>query len=190
MTWAALGALALAWLVPWEGMVGPFPSHMLRHMLLVAVAAPLMVLAWPRFGRAMAISPLIATVLEFALVWGWHMPAAHGAAYRMPLLFIAEQGCFLLAGCLVWGGCLDRRGTGAALAGAGGLLLTSMHMTLLGALLTLAPRDLYAEWCGTVPSVSGQQLGGMIMLAIGTPIYLVGGLWRMSHVLNEREVVR
>lgn len=64
MSWAArigagLGAallLGLVWLAPlgdWMGtadsqMAGGFPAHMLRHMTLVALAAPLLVLA----GRA------------------------------------------------------------------------------------------------------------------------------------------
>ncbi|MDB6454871.1 cytochrome c oxidase assembly protein [Falsirhodobacter sp. 20TX0035] len=181
----ALLSLVLAWAPPWEAWLGVFPAHMLRHMILVAVSAPLLVLAFPGFGRAMAVPPVLATALEFAMIWGWHLPAAHGAAYRHLPLFVVEQASFLLVGCLIWGACLDRRGPGQALAGAGGLLLTSMHMTLLGALMILAPRDLYAEWCGTVPSVSGQQLGGMIMLAVGTPIYLIGGLWRVSQVLND-----
>ena len=53
-------------------------------------------------------------------------------------------------------------------------------MTLLGALLILAPRDLYSAWCGLLPNLSGQQLGGMLMLGIGTPVYLVAGLWQTS----------
>ena len=75
---------------------------------------------------------------------------------------------------------------GLPLAGAGGLLLTSMHMTLLGALLVLAPRDIYADICGTAPDLSGQQIGGMLMLAIGTPVYLIAGLWLTGQALQER----
>lgn len=186
---AAVLALIAAWL-PWEAWLGAhFAAHMLRHMLLVAVAAPLLVLAWPGLGRMLAVPPVLGAALEFVLVWAWHMPAAHGLAFQGGAMFLAEQATFLLAGLLVWGGCLDRRGDapGRALAGAGGLLLTSMHMTFLGALLVLAPRDLYADWCGTVPSLSGQQAGGMIMLALGTPIYMLGGLWLVAGVLNSRE---
>jgi putative membrane protein len=62
-----------------------------------------------------------------------------------------------------------------------------MHMTLLGALLILAPRDLYAEVCGLPPSLSGQQLGGMVMLAVGTPVYLLAGLALVARALNPAE---
>ena len=63
-----------------------------------------------------------------------------------------------------------------------------MHMTLLGAILTLAPRDLYADWCGTAPDLSGQQIGGMLMLAIGTPVYLIAGLVLTGMSLRDRRV--
>jgi putative membrane protein len=177
---ALLGAI---WALPLERMLPVFPVHMLRHMVLVALAAPLLVLGLPRMGDALAMSPLIAAALEFAVVWGWHLPQLHAAARLDTGVFAAEQLSFLLAGLLVWAGCL--RG-GQPLAGAGGLLLTSMHMTLLGALLTLAPRDLYAALCGTAPDLTGQQLGGLLMLAIGTPVYLFAGLALTARALSER----
>jgi len=62
-----------------------------------------------------------------------------------------------------------------------------MHMTLLGALLTLAPRVLYVPGC--VGSLGEQQLGGMMMLAIGTPIYLIAGLWLTGGALREGDNV-
>ena len=174
-----LALLAAIWLWPWEAWVGLFPGHMVRHMGLVALAAPLLVIGFPKLTAVFAISPLAATVLEFVAVWGFHLPALHeGAAFSAPA-FVVEQAVFLAAGLCVWAGCLRHGG----LAGAGGLLLTSMHMTLLGALLTLAPRVLYAPGC--VGSLAEQQLGGMMMLAIGTPIYLVAGLWLTGGALKE-----
>ncbi|SHF64583.1 putative membrane protein [Loktanella atrilutea] len=180
----ALGILGLAlllaiWVWPWEGWIGLFPAHMVRHMGLVAVVAPLLVIGFPKATRIFAVSPLAATVFEFVIVWGFHLPALHeGAAFSTPA-FVAEQTLFLLAGLCVWAGCLR----GGGLAGAGGLLLTSMHMTLLGALLTLAPRVLYVPGC--VGSLAEQQLGGMMMLAIGTPVYLIAGLWLTGGALKE-----
>jgi putative membrane protein len=54
-----------------------------------------------------------------------------------------------------------------------------------------APADLYAAFCGTPPDLFGQQLGGLLMLGIGTPIYLGGGLWLTALALRgadgERE---
>lgn len=180
---AAAAVLAALWLLPLERWLPGFPLHMVRHMGLVAVAAPLLVIGLPGLARRLRIDPLLATAIEFVVVWGWHLPRLHGAARTSALPFVAEQASFLAAGLLVWAGCLGAR---QPLAGAGGLLLTSMHMTLLGALLTLAPRDLYAAWCGTAPNLGAQQLGGMVMLAIGTPIYLVAGLGLSARALAEK----
>ena len=174
-----LALLAAIWLWPWESWVGLFPAHMVRHMGLVALAAPLLEMGFPKATGVFAISPLAATVFEFVIVWGFHLPALHEGAAFSATAFVAEQALFLTAGLCVWAGCLR----GGGLAGAGGLLLTSMHMTLLGALLTLAPRVLYAPGC--VGSLAEQQLGGMMMLAIGTPVYLVAGLWLTGTALKE-----
>ena len=179
-----LGLLAALWLLPlglWLG--ADFPHHMLRHMGLVTVVAPLLVLGFPTATAPFALSPLLGAVVEFAVVWGWHLPALHGWADGGWLGLILEQGSFALAGLLVWAGCLR----GDALAGAGGLLLTSMHMTLLGALIILAPRDLYAEICGRAADLSAQQLGGLLMLGIGTPVYLIAGLGLVAQALNRQE---
>ena len=185
---ALISALALAafiWVAPLEAWFGAaFPAHMLRHMVLVVVIPPLLVLGAPRLADRVALPPMIAAAIEFVLVWAWHLPGAHGLAFLSQVGFVAEQGSFLAAGILVWAGCLR---AGQPLLGAGGLLLTSMHMTLLGALIVLAPRDLYAGICGLAPDLSAQQLGGLLMLGIGTPVYLVAGLVLTGRALDRTE---
>lgn len=182
-----LGLLTLLWLAPLEALWPAFPVHMLRHMGLVAVAAPLIVLGLPgRAAEALAMPPLLAAALEFAVVWAWHLPLAHAQGRLSLPVFAAEQASFLAVGLFVWAGCLRAP---QPLAGAGGMLLTSMHMTLLGALLILAPRDLYAALCGTAPDLTAQQWGGMLMLGIGTPIYLAAGLWLSARALNREAPV-
>jgi putative membrane protein len=172
-TYLGFALLGLLWLVPLERLTGAaFPVHMLRHMGLVAVVAPLLAFGLGDRLRWLMISPLIATVLEFMVVWAWHLPQLHGMAYLLPAGFALEQGSFLLVGLL---------------AGAGSLLLTSMHMTLLGALLILAPRDVFAEICGRAADLGGQQLGGLLMLGIGTPVYLIAGLWLVGRDLRSTD---
>lgn len=182
--YAGLIILAVLWLLPlgaWTG--ADFPHHMLRHMGLVAIVTPLLVLGFPRATRPFALSPLAGAVVEFVVVWGWHLPALHGWADGGTLGLVFEQGSFAVAGLLVWAGALR---ADQPLAGAGGLLLTSMHMTLLGALIILAPRDLYAEICGRAPDLDAQQLGGLLMLGIGTPVYLVAGLALVARALEDK----
>lgn len=163
----------------------PFTLHMVRHMVLVAVAAPLLVLALPGLARRIPLSPLAAAVIEFFAVWTWHLGMPHALAQTSWGWFIFEQGTFLVAGYAVWASALTAR---SGLAGAGGLLLTSMHMTLLGALLTLAPRPLYAAICYGSDPLADQQVGGMLMLAIGGIAYLAGGLSLARRALGSDDL--
>lgn len=193
---AGLLTLAATWLGPLPALArGVFFAHMTMHMAVVAVAAPLIALGISQgkldpVRRAPALfAPIPASVLELVVVWAWHAPALHHAARHEAAAMILEQGSFLLAGLLVWlsafGGDPARRANRAA-AGVVGLLLTSMHMTLLGALLALTPRALYlhAGSAGGLSPLADQHLGGAIMLLVGGLSYLLGGLWLTAVLLR------
>ena len=98
---------------------------------------------------------------------------------------------FITSGLLVWlsafGGGSRPSGPRRA-AGIVGLLLTSMHMTLLGALLALTPRPLYAhaEALMRLTPLEDQHLGGAIMLMVGGVSYLAGGLYLTVGLLRGR----
>ncbi|KQT85656.1 hypothetical protein ASG48_09635 [Aurantimonas sp. Leaf443] len=192
--------LALLWLGPLpERARGSFAAHMVMHMGLVAVAAPLLAVGLLRampalFSRLTPGVAIFASLLEFVVVWGWHAPALHdGARARLDLLLL-EQGSFLLAGLLVWTSAFGAAGSGRTAARAAGvlaLLLTSMHMTLLGGLLLFAPRPLYAcaDLCAPAAALTplgDQQAGGALMLTVGGIAYLAGGLVLLASILSDR----
>ena len=198
----ALGAAILTAL--WFGPLpqraqGSFAAHMVMHMGVVAVAAPLLAIGllrlFPRrFSRMTPALAIVASFAEFAVVWTWHAPALHDAARTDGALFMAEQASFLAAGLFVWIaaiGTRDAMSRGARAAGTLALLVTSMHMTLLGALLLLSPRPLYAcaDLCApaaTFTPLGDQQLGGVVMLIVGGASYLAGGLALLASVLRQR----
>jgi putative membrane protein len=195
----ALGGvvLALLWMGPLPRLAPHyFSAHMAMHMGVVAVAAPLIALGLAGTRRdptrrvPALFSPIPASVLELAVVWAWHAPALHHAARTTAGGLIAEQSTFLLAALLVWVSSFGGRpARDRAAAGVVALLLTSMHMTLLGALLALAPRPLYAHaaaMLGPSAALDDQHLGGAIMLVIGGAAYLAGGLWLASTLLVAR----
>jgi putative membrane protein len=195
-----LGVLVLAgvWIGPLRQLApGPFASHMTMHMGVVAVAAPLIALgvAGGKFDpvrRAPRLfAPIPASVVELVAVWAWHAPALHHVARHSVAGVLVEQATFLGTGLLVWLAALggDRRAR-ADRTGAGilALLLTSMHMTLLGALLALPPRPLYAHAAeaGSLTPLEDQHLGGAIMLIAGGVSYLLGGLGLTARLLRSR----
>lgn len=181
---AGLALLPLGWAAAGAG---GMTGHMAGHMIAVAVVAPLV--AWGLGGTTLdparrwprAVTPMAMMVVELAVVWGWHLPAARAFAERVPAGFILEQAMFLAAGLLLWAAVLGA-GAERRAAGVGALLLTSMHMTLLGALIGLAPRALYAHDHG----LADQQVGGVVMLMIGAGSYLIGGLAMLGSLLRGR----
>jgi putative membrane protein len=189
--------LAAAWLSPLPNLAQQaFFAHMTMHMLVVAVAAPLIALGiagW-RFDPVRKFpglfAPIPASVLELIVVWIWHTPTLHYAARHNAAGFMVEQAMFLAGGLLVWlsafGGDHLQRASRSA-AGVVGLLLTSMHMTLLGALLALTPRPLYShvEGFAELTPIADQNLGGAIMLFVGGISYLAGGLWLTVELLRR-----
>jgi putative membrane protein len=190
-------ALSVAWMGPLPGLARrAFSAHMTMHMLVVAVAAPLLAIGMagtsldPVRRMPAVFAPLPASFLELAVVWAWHTPALHHAARHTASGLITEQALFLFSGVLVWisvfGGDPASRASRNA-AGVVALLLTFMHMTLLGALLGLAPRLLYShhqEFFG-LTSLEHQHLGGAIMILAGGVSYLAGGLWLTAGLLNR-----
>ena len=181
--------LAAALLLAPVGMTG----HMAAHMIAVALAAPALAMALRGSAAEPARwlgSPLAWSVVELAAVWLWHLPqvrsgAGHGAAWML-----VELACFLFAGTGLWSAVLAL-GPERRAAGIGALLLTSMHMTLLGALIGLATRPLYAEMmhdaAWSLSALEDQQIGGVVMLLVGGASYLIGALVVLGGLLRQGE---
>lgn len=197
LTACGLLILAAVWLGPLPQLARQaFCAHMLMHMGVVAVAAPVLALGVaggrldPVRKAPRLFAPIQASALELVVVWAWHAPALHHAARHDTGMLIIEQGMFFTVGVFVWlsafgGDALNQRNRSAA--GVVALLLTTMHMTLLGALLALTPRPLYAhlEGFSELTALADQHLGGAIMLLIGGVSYLLGGLWLMARLLRS-----
>lgn len=158
--------------------------HMIQHMLLIVVAAPLLVFASPlpvylwalpeglRHGfarwrsrsrgtisgwRALT-SPGAAWIVHGIALWAWHLPALYEAALRDSLLHDLEHASFFFSALLFWWAAWStvRRERGAA-----GILLmftTLMHSGLLGALMTFASTPWYGEY---VERARGLGLDGL-----------------------------
>ncbi len=191
-----IATLATVWLGPLPQLAHQaFFAHMIMHMGVVAIAAPLLAIGIagarldPVRKLPVLLAPIPASLAELVVVWAWHTPALHHLARHTFPGLLAEQGMFLLSGLLVWisafGGEPSNRQSRNA-AGLIALLLTSMHMTLLGALLALAPRVLYAhaEGISGLTPLEDQHLGGAIMLFVGGLSYLIGGLVLAAGLLR------
>lgn len=182
-----------------------FTAHMIEHELLMAVAAPLLAVSRPlgtflhavprparlalisaagnnavRWLWARLTSPLMATMLHGMAIWIWHIPALLDGTLTSELLHRLQHICFLVTALFFWWA-VFRRPVREYGLGALHVFVTMMHTGLLGALLTLAPRDAYplqthdAPLFGLTP-LEDQQLAGLFMWVPGGAIYLGCGL--------------
>jgi putative membrane protein len=180
--WAAAGGVlvtALALLSPLDALAERlFSAHMAQHTLLTVVAAPLLALGrplaiaagvWPpRSALARALwrfrpSMAPAWAAHGLALWLWHVPPLYGWALTWPLLHAAEHATLLGTAVLLWWAVSARR---RPLAGALWLFTTALHTSLLGALMTLAPRPWFAEHAAGGAGLTGledQQLAGLVM---------------------------
>ncbi len=175
---AGLLTLAAALISPIDALGSAlFSGHMLQHMLLIVVAAPLLVLSAPlgplllglprplqlRLGRGwqaarwlrLAVSaltqPLVAWGLHTLVFWVWHAPGPYQAALRSELVHGWEHLSLLGTALLFWWAVAPARGTRASVQGLAVLLLFTMALQsgLLGALITFAPTPWYAAYHAT-----------------------------------------
>lgn len=188
---AGIAILVFAW-------VGPLPrllpesmaAHMWLHMLVVGIGIPLLAAGWVARGHARPMPTALAiaaSLIDLVVIWLWHTPVLHGASRSDGLVLALEQASFAGAAMLVW---LIALG-GPRLAGALTLFFTSMHMTLLGALIALAPRPLYAGHVHGrgvgLDTMPDQQIGGVIMLAVGGVVYFGGAVWLAAQGLRPEQ---
>ncbi|MBW3576960.1 MAG: cytochrome c oxidase assembly protein [Actinobacteria bacterium] len=173
---SAVAVLAVALVSPLERMAAALASaHMVQHVLIVLVAAPLFAASAPG-SRLLRGSPLLvrrapshlrrlwlgssraalptnpATVwlLHVATLWTWHSAAAYDAAVRSGAVHAIEHVTFLATAILLWRVMIGGRG-GNVPGGLALLLIfgTAMASVLLSVLLTFATEPWYDAYTTT-----------------------------------------
>lgn len=162
-----------------------FSARAAHHVLLVALAAPLLVWSLPA-GRA-RLPAGVWTLLAAVVLWAWHIPALYAAALANHALYWLMQATLLASAMAFWSAVR----TAVAPVAVAALLGSMVQMGLLGALLTSAGMPLYAPHAGTtlqwglIP-LEDQQLAGLVMWAPAAAFYLfaalfVAGRWLRSE---------
>ena len=217
---SGLLVIALALISPIDAVGNAlFSVHMVQHLLLTVVAAPLLVMGEPllvmfwaigaRRRRSIALwwrratslniawhaltLPLVAWTLHVTLLWVWHLPRLYDAALLNGAVHVAEHIAFLASALLFWWVAFDRRRLrigGAVLY----LFAAGLQCTLLGALLAMAHTPWFFVHYGTtqpwgLTPLEDQQLAGLIMWIPAGAAYLVALLPRLISLLRERAAV-
>ena len=172
LAFAGVGVLALAFLSPLCAIsVALFSARALPHVLLVAVSAPLLALAFPaRRPHALGISFVAATTT----LWLWHVPSFYDSALASTPVYWLMQSSLLTSAIWFWR-CLF---AAPPVAATSATIAAMAQMGMLGALLTFAPSLLYAAHAGTtvawgLPALVDQQLAGLVMWVPGIIPYAI-----------------
>lgn len=162
--------------------LGPLSGHMVDHIALLAVAAPLA--AWMLRHRLRAPSPrafVLIVALHIGLIWAWHLPPVFDAARSGSALHLIMGASLFAVGLAFWSAIigLGTERWQAILA----LLLTGKLFCLFAALLVFSPRLLYAGLAhghhahhSALGGIADQQIAGLIMLAICPLAYVTSGV--------------
>jgi putative membrane protein len=175
-------------------------AHMAQHILLAAVAPPLLALGYPvlawtwafpqhwrRIGATAPVRafvnaidvltrPVTATVASAFVLWFWHAPALFESALEVEWIHTLEHASFFFTSLLLWQAALARRTSPVAASIV--ILVTFIVSGMLGGLLLLAPTPVYG-WYGDLAllwdltPLQDQQLAGLAMWVPAGGVYLL-----------------
>ena len=158
-------------------------AHMIQHLLLVLVAAPLLAAGRPPLQRLrrpkaarLAGHPLFVLSLSVGGFWMWHLPGLYDAALSNLAVHVLEHGTFVVGALLFWSLVFDpgpRRRLG--IGWTCGLVFAAMLINIwLAAGLTFSTAPLYSAYAaGGGAALSDQQLAGVIMWLPADVVYFV-----------------
>jgi putative membrane protein len=180
MELAALAVLALLAFC-YVDMAGAFSRHMIIHIALMTVAAPILasLLLKLRYSaaRSASVSTLfIAITLQAALLLAWHSPSGIGLAMGGHTGALLMQASLLFSALWFWLAIFNQAGEHlwrSVIA----LLLTGKLFCLIAILLVFAPRVIYGISVTHMPiELADQQLAGLLMVTVCPITYVLAAI--------------
>jgi putative membrane protein len=203
---AGWACAALALVSPLCGLgVALFSARVAQHLTLALVAAPLVAVGAPATFRTIANAArpsqepaaadrLGAWAAFAACLWLWHLPTPYAATLRSTAVYWTAHISLFWSAVWLWRVLTRPDGAGGmlnlALAAA-----TTMHMGLLGALLTFAPAPLFASHVTTAPAwgvtaLVDQQIAGLLCWIPGCAVFLAASVAAAARILAASPVPR
>ena len=171
-----------------------FSAHMIQHLVLIFVVAPLLVAGTPGWMlrpalRLKGVGPVArwltrpkqAFVIFNLMMVGWHIPYFYNLAMAVHPVHIVEHLMFLAAAVVMWWPFMSPLPELPRLAYPGQMLycfLLSIPMSIVAIYIAMADHVLYPAY-QAAPRVWGlspledQQLGGLIMWIPGGIVFYV-----------------
>jgi putative membrane protein len=191
-----------------------FSAHMMQHLLLVLVAAPLLVLSRPvapllrgmpagmrrkigQFSHTPLIQtlrerlthPLTITIVHVAAIWLWHIPAFYSAALNNDVFHVLEHASFFITALLYWWMICNTGDYGGRVIS---VFVVMMLTGLPGALMTFSGSAWYPDHTPYVSAwgftpLEDQQLAGLLMWIPAGIVYALTAVLLFGAWLNTVE---
>lgn len=165
--------------------------HMVKHLLLMAVASPLILLGLPTQRSAGIFRHLVwCWLASTATVIGWHIPAAFQLALESHWWHGVEQTSFLLAGLLFWWPVVQSRPSeGHEWSVPFYLFLATLPCDILSAFLAFCGRVVYPSYLAAprlfdLSPLQDQEFAGALMWVSVTLIYLIPAVIITVQILS------
>jgi cytochrome c oxidase assembly factor CtaG len=210
---AWLAGLGLVWLATASPLAGLdralLTAHMLKHLVLMTLAAPLLLVAEPlallssglgrdevrvppvlaASGRALT-HPVLCWLAGTAIVLAWHVPAAMSLAMHSAARHTVQSASFLVGGLLFWWPVVQpwpSRPHWPAWIVPLYLLLATLPCDALSAFLAFCGRPVYVAALSAAPPeqlLADQERAGALMWVWVTLIYLGPAVWHVLRLLS------
>jgi putative membrane protein len=182
-----------------------FWVHMVQHVLLLTVVAPLLVLSAPWMSM-MRLRPagLLRRVATPTAVWiafnvnlvVWHVPALFDLTLRNAGVHALEHVLFLATGVLFWAQVIDVPLLRKRLDDRARVVYISTAAVVswgLSFALTVAPSALYSAYAraaarpGGLTALGDQRIAASVMLVPGSITFLIAGLVFVHRWLDDEQ---
>jgi len=183
--------------------------HMVQHLILIFVVAPLLILGTPGWLLRKIVSrrplssagfaltrPAAAILLSNLVMVAWHIPAMYDAALTGLPIHILQHLTFLITAVLAWWPVMGRMEEWPSLAPLSAcvyLFLVGIPSGIVGAFITFAAPGLYTVY-PDAPRIWGldlatdQSLAGLLMWVV-TPLFYLLALSIVFFRWSAREDV-
>ena len=175
-----------------------FAAHMLQHLLLIVVAAPLLVASGiferlQRFALVQKLTqPVTAWVSFVGIFLFWHWPAAFQRAALHEATILLEHVSILFGALMFWSVALSARGLAWLSYGARALFVMTAAVAtdLPGVIMLFAPRAICvmpgenAPAFGITP-LEDQQIAGLLMWVPANLIFFGIATWLFALWISD-----
>jgi cytochrome c oxidase assembly factor CtaG len=171
--------------------------HMVQHLLIMTIAAPLLLVGLPEMMRAQIhVNPVVCWLAGTGVVVWWHIPTIFDLGMSSAAWHGIEQATFLIAGLLFWLPVIEpRSGVTHSWAVPLYLFLATLPCDALSAFLTFCGHVVYRSYV-TEPGLSStaaeldQSCAGALMWVWVTFAYLLPAVAITLRILSPRVALR